>query len=54
MSGEWRVKSEVMVSLRDYFKTIPEGDTTTPLSTLNTPLSKEGIPHRGKKRKDDY
>ncbi len=25
-----------MVSLRDYFKTIPEGDTTTPLSTLHT------------------
>ena len=35
MSGECGVKSEVMVSLRDYFKTIPEGDTTTPLSTLH-------------------
>ena len=36
MSGEWRVESGVKVSLRDYFKTIPEGDTTTPLSTLHT------------------
>ena len=36
-----------MVSLRDYFKTIPEGDTTTPLSTLHT-LRKES--HTEEKR----
>ena len=30
------MESGVKVSLRDYFKTIPEGDTTTPLSTLHT------------------